>query len=430
MIAWAQTPTEAKPPEVPQAVQEAQPVDVTNPQPAAAPAGWLLPHWDKGFVLASSPEGGMPFRLVLNHVSQFKYTNSMATEPTYTDHFGNEHDVLRRNDVQLTRDVFYFSGYAFHPRLDFNILLFTSSATLVATAAGYVGFVFNKGFALRAGYFSLPSVRSLTGTYPFFHGIDRSMATNYFRPGFTQGIWANGEPIPGFNYIAMIGNALNTLDIKASSLNDNRFAGAVSVWYDSNDFGKPWNDYEHHQSVALRIGTAFTFAREDRLSDLDQSTPENNATYLSDGLLLFATGSLAPNVTISLADFYLWAIDAGLKYRGLAINAEFYLRWLNNFVSDGPLPVSSMFDWGFDFSAGHFLWRGGELFVRSSLIHGPFATAIEGSVGFTWYPFHTRQVWLNLEVIGIRDCPYFSGYYSYSVGQTGVVIPAQFLVRF
>jgi len=430
MIAWAQTPTEAKPPEVPQAVQEAQPVDVPNPQPAAAPAGWLLPHWDKGFVLASSPEGGMPFRLVLNHVSQFKYTNSMATEPTYTDHFGNEHDVLRRNDVQLTRDVFYFSGYAFHPRLDFNILLFTSSATLVATAAGYVGFVFNKGFALRAGYFSLPSVRSLTGTYPFFHGIDRSMATNYFRPGFTQGIWANGEPIPGSNYIAMIGNALNTLDIKASSLNDNRFAGAVSVWYDRNDFGKPWNDYEHHQSVALRIGTAFTFAREDRLSDLDQSTPENNATYLSDGLLLFATGSLAPNVTISLADFYLWAIDAGLKYRGLAINAEFYLRWLNNFVSDGPLPVSSMFDWGFDFSAGHFLWRGGELFVRSSLIHGPFATAIEGSVGFTWYPFHTRQVLLNLEVIGIRDCPYFSGYYSYSVGQTGVVIPAQFLVRF
>jgi hypothetical protein len=59
-----------------------------------------------------------------------------------------------------------------------------------------------------------------------------------------------------------------------------------------------------------------------------------------------------------------------------------------------------------------------------------FATGVEGSVGFNWYPFHTRQVWLDMEVIGIRDCPYFSGYYSYSVGQTGVVIPAQFLVRF
>ncbi len=428
---WAQAPAEAKPSEASPPAPPAQPVDPSKPQPAAAPTGWLLPHWDKGFVLASPAEGSnLPFRLVLNHVSQFKYTNSMATNSTYMDHFGTVHDVLRRNDIQLTRDVFYFSGYAFDPRLDFNILLFTSSATLVATAAGYVGFVFNKGFALRAGYFSLPSVRSLTGTYPFFHGVDRSMATNYFRPGFTQGVWAQGEPIPGFNYIAMIGNALNTLDIKSSSLDENRFASAVSLWYDRNDFGKPWNDYEHHQSVALRIGTAFTFAREDRLSDLDVSTPENNATYLSDGLLLFATGSLAPNVTISKADFYLWAVDAGLKYRGLAINAELYLRWLNNFVHDGPLPMSSLFDWGFDFSAGYFLWRGGELFVRSSLINGLFATGVEGSVGFTFYPFHTRQVWLNLEVIGIRDCPYFSGYYSYSVGQTGVVIPAQFLVRF
>ena len=97
-------------------------------------------------MLASPADGSSPpFRLVLNHVSQFKYTNSMATNPTYTDHFGTVHDVLRRNDIQLTRDVFYFSGYAFDPRLDFNILLFTSSATLVATAAGYVGFVFNKG---------------------------------------------------------------------------------------------------------------------------------------------------------------------------------------------------------------------------------------------------------------------------------------------
>jgi hypothetical protein len=100
---------------------------------------WQLPHWDKGFVRVSTPTGagGMPFRLVLNHVSQFKYTNSLATNETYTDHTGLVHDVQRRNDIQLTRDVFYFSGYAFDTRLDYNILVFTSTATLVATAAGY-----------------------------------------------------------------------------------------------------------------------------------------------------------------------------------------------------------------------------------------------------------------------------------------------------
>ena len=89
-----------------------------------------------------------------------------------------------------------------------------------------------------------------------------------------------------------------------------------------------------------------------------------------------------------------------------------------------------MFDWGFDSSLGYFVLSSVELFVRSSLIHGPFATAVEGAVGFTWYPFDTRQVWLNAEVIGIKNCPYLSGYYMYSVGQTGLVIPAQFLLRF
>jgi hypothetical protein len=270
--------------------QSEPPPPAASAEPQKTPK-WLWPHYDKGFVLVSSedPENE-PFHLQLNHVSQFRYTNTMAGVSTYTDHFGNVLPVQRRNDVQLVRDAFYFSGFAFDRKLDFNILVFTSSATLVATAAGYVGFVFNKQFALRAGYFSLPSVRSLTGTYPFFHGQDRSLANNYFRGGFTQGVWANGELFPGFNYIAMVGNSLNTLDIKAGSI-DNHLAYALSIWYDLNKFGKEWNDWERHDSISLRLGTAFTYSREDRLSDLDVAAPENNLTYISDGLLLFGTGS-------------------------------------------------------------------------------------------------------------------------------------------
>jgi hypothetical protein len=424
---WAQSvPAPPLPPAPP---EPAPPASETPAAPQPQPV-WNPPHYDKGFVLVSSPdEGGMPFRLVLNHVSQFKYTNSMATNPTYTDHFGNVHDVQRRNDIQLARDVFYFSGYAFHPRLDYNILIFTSTATLVATAAGYAGFVFSKGFALRAGFFSLPSTRAMTGTYPYFQGTDRSMATNYFRPGFTQGIWGEGEPLDGLHYLAMLGNSLNTLDIKSANI-DNRYAASATVWYDLNDFGKAWNDYEHHTSPAVRVGTAFTYAKEDRLSDLAEAGPENNATFISDGLLLFQTGALAPNATISLADFSLWAIDGGIKYKGLAFNVEFYLRWLNNFTVDMPLPINSMFDWGFDASLGYFLGKSVEVYVRSSLIDGPFATAVEGAGGVTWYPFDTRNVWLGTEAVGIKNSPYGGGYYMYSVGQTGFVVPGQFMLRF
>lgn len=236
------------------AEERAKPADV-------GPGDFGPPHYDQGFVLVSTadPER-LPYMLRLNHVSQFKYTNSMAVERTYTDHLGRVNEVRRRNDIQLTRDAFYFSGFVFDRRLDFNILIFTSSATLVATAAGYVGFVFDKAFALRAGYFSLPSVRSLTGTYPFFHGTDRSMANNYMRPGFTQGAWANGELFSGFNYIAMLGNSLNTLDIKASKIDDRsptrlRFGTTATI---SASRGTTTNTTP---TPAIRVGTAFTFAR-------------------------------------------------------------------------------------------------------------------------------------------------------------------------
>jgi hypothetical protein len=250
------------------------------------------------------------------------------------------------------------------------------------------------------------------------------------RPGFTQGIWTNGELFPGFNYIAMVGNSLNTLDIAASRI-DTELAYSASIWYDANDFGKMWNDFEYHDAPALRIGSAFTFAREDRLSDLSKSSPENNSTFISDGTLLFETGSLAPNVTVDLTNFYLWAIDAGIKYRGLAFNTEFYFRWLNKFHADGPLPLSSMFDWGAEASLGYFVFRSAlEIYARTSFIRGQFQNSVEAAPGFNWYPFDTRNVWLSSEVIWIKNSPYTSVLYVYSSGQTGILWPVQFLLRF
>jgi hypothetical protein len=257
------------------------------------------------------------------------------------------------------------------------------------------------------------------------------MEVNYMRPGFTQGVWADGELVPGLKYIAMVGNSLNTLDIAATKI-DFQFAYSATLWWDHNDFGKAWNDWENHASPALRMGAAFTYAREDRLSDLSTASPENNATFISDGQLLFATGSLAPNVTVSLANYYLAAADFGIKWRGLAFNTEWASRWLDHFDADGPLPLSSMHDWGFEASLGDFVVRSRlELYVRSSLVHGPFATPVEGAVGLHFYPIKTtRDVWLSAEAIGIRDSPFGSVLYIYSAGQTGLLVPVQFLLRF
>jgi hypothetical protein len=47
-----------------------------------------------------------------------------------------------------------------------------------------------------------------------------------------------------------------------------------------------------------------------------------------------------------------------------------------------------------------------------------------------FYPFDTRQVWLNFEAMGIKDSPFGSVLYVYSAGQTGLLLQSQFLLRF
>ena len=273
-------------PPLPHAMQagDAPPPEASAVATSAAgdgkPSGaWLPPHWDKGFVLASTAPGpgAMPFRLVLNHVSQFKYTNSMATNETYTDHNGVVHDVQKRNDIQLTRDVFYFSGYAFDTRLDYNILVFTSTRDP------------------RRDRRRLRRVRVQQGVRAARRLL---LAAERAQPDRQLPVLPRHRPQHGDELLAARvhpGRVGQRRAVARHQLHrdDGQLAQharyqvrehrlplrrrRVSVWYDRNDFGKAWNDYEHHESVALRIGSAFTYAHEDRLSDLSEASPENNA---------------------------------------------------------------------------------------------------------------------------------------------------------
>ena len=51
----------------------------------------------------------------------------------------------------------------------------------------------------------------------------------------------------------------------------------------------------------------------------------------------------------------MWAIDGGIKYNGLAINGQYFMRWLSDFEADGPLPLTSTFDHGYELSASYFV---------------------------------------------------------------------------
>ena len=389
-------------------------------------------------VLWEAPEGAkVPFLLKFNVNTQLRYLNTMSSPDTFTDHLGNVREVHTRNDLTVNRAMFILAGYVFDKRLRYSFTVWTSAGAASIVVAGNIGWQFNKAFTLTGGYTGVPGSRSLVATFPFFSAIDRSMADNYFRPGFTQGVWANGEPVKGLGYLVFVGNGLNTLNISANKI-DTHLLGSGSVWWEPlGAYGEPgkarnmYDDYYSSDKTRIRIGTSYTRSREDRFSNLDQSSPENTSLYNSDGVLTFSTGAFAPGVTVDKATYRMWAIDGGLKRSGFSVNGQYFFRWLNDFEADGPLPVASTFDHGFELTAGYFVVpKKLQLYARGSRVEGQFGDSSEYGGGAKWYFLPTERLWLTAEVIRVDDAPYSGAFTPYTAGMKGWTPMVQTVLAF
>ena len=219
------------------------------------------------------------------------------------------HPVDARNDINVNRNLYYFGGYVFDPKFIYNIIIWSSNSVATVIQGGYIGYQFDKAFTLYGGYWGIPGSRTNTRDFMFLEGVERSMADSFFRPGFTQGIWAEGELFDHFYYVAYVGNSMNTLNVNTSKIDKNMIYSASAWWEPLGDYGPPgaarmaFSDLEYHECVAIRLGTSVMGSREDRFSNSGTTNPENVAIYNSDGTLFFATGSLAPGVTVQLANY-------------------------------------------------------------------------------------------------------------------------------
>src|SRR4030095_11083539 len=205
------------------ALNTPQPVSnpaTTSVQPASAVA--KPPNderYGQGIVLVqTSDDARVPLLLNFNVNTQLRYLNTLNSDETFTDHLGVVREVHNRNDITVNRAMFILGGYIFDKRLRYSFTVWTSAGASSIVVAGNIGWQFNKHFTLMAGYTGVPGSRSLVNTFPYYTATDRSMADNFFRPGFTQGVWATGEIGKGLNYIAFVGNSLNTLNITATKI--------------------------------------------------------------------------------------------------------------------------------------------------------------------------------------------------------------------
>ena len=411
-----------------------------HPAPVAAAAASETndDHFRDGMVIWETREDAkVPFLLKFNINTQLRYLNTLNSDAKFTDHLGVDREVHRRNDITVNRAMFILGGYVFDPRARYSFTVWTSAGAASIVVASNIGWQFNKAFAITAGYTGVPGSRSLVNTFPFFTGTDRSMADNFFRPGFTQGFWANGEPGKGLNYLAFVGNGLNTLNISASKIDTNLLLSG-SVWWEPlglySEPGKSrqmYDDYFASKKTRVRIGTSVTRSREDRFSEIDQASPDNTSIYNSDGVLAFSTGAFAPGVTVQRATYKMWAIDGGLKKSGFSVNGQYYFRWVGDFDADGPLPLTSTYDHGFELSAGQFVVpKTLVVYARGSKVFGQFANPYEYAGGLKWYFLPTERLWLTGEVMRVHGAPYGGAFTPYTAGLSGWVPMIQTILAF
>jgi hypothetical protein len=360
-----------------------------------------------------------------------RYLNQLPGQQSADDHLGRPVAIDPRQDFQFHRVMLFSQGWLFSPKFMYSTFLWTVQDTNQVAVGGALYYDFGKYMNLGAGWNAYPGTMSLQGSHPYWLSYDRVMADEFFRPYFSQGVFAKGNILSRLEYRWMVGNNNSNLDVPAAKLDRDLSAGFAITWLPTTgEFGPrgAFGDFEGHEKLATRFNFAYTYSPEERQASV--GTPAGNTTLrLSDSLNIFDTGAFAPGVTVEKARYQLLSGSVGIKYHGLFLQGEGYDRKLDNFVADGLLPVSVVRDYGFYVQLGYMVVpKHAELYGATSYIFGQYGNSKEFIVGGNYYPWKTRNARLNIQLINVDHSPVSStfGFYLgqltgqvFSVGITG-----------
>jgi hypothetical protein len=383
-----------------------------------------------GFHVANTDKGDMRVAIY----TYVRYLNQKGLDPTYTDAFGNTKSVQQRQEAQILKVQIKFLGWLFDPRFRYFLYAWSSNATQGQPAqvvlAGNLTYGFNEHFALAGGITSLPGVRTTEGNFPFWLSVDnRMLADEFFRPSYTSGFWIKGDITRALRYQAMIGNNLSTLGVSSAQL-DNHFNTLASalIWEPTTgEFGKGLGDFEDHQEVATRLGLHYTRSTEDKQSQPNSNAFENTQIRLSDGTVIFTPGIFGSGVEVDEVRYQMSSLDAGVKYKGFALEGEFYVRKLDRFEGPGTSVVPTMWDRGFQLQASAMIVpKTFQVYMAGSYVNGNYGYPWDVRAGVNWHPWHNRVFRWNTQVMYLNHSPVGYTSLTYNVGSTGVVFNTDF----
>jgi hypothetical protein len=381
-----------------------------------------------GFLLYSGEQGEIYFRLF----SYARYLNQRNLDASYVDAFGNTQTVKQRQDMQLQKFFAPFSGWYLTPKFRYYLYVWSSNSSqgdpAQVVGGGNLSYTPNRFVSLGAGITSLPSVRSTEGQFPFWLGVDdRLIADEFFRGSYTTGFWLKGEIQAKWKYMAMFANNLSTLGVSAAQL-DNKFntQSYMLQWLPTTgEFGLfgTFGDYDHHERVATRIGVHYTHSVEEKQSQPGTEGIENSQIRLTDGSVIFTPDLFGAGITVDEVNYRMTSLDAGIKYRGMALEAEWYRRWLSDYVGTNTSGIPDISDNGYQVQGSAMLIpKILQVYVSGSQIFGGYGDSSEMRVGENWYFRKDRGLRLNAEWMKVRKSPVGYTAYPYPVGANGHVL--------
>lgn len=376
-----------------------------------------------GFKLANTEYGDVN----LSIFTYVRYLNQRLLAPTSTNAFGSVSPIQQRQDVVLNKMQIKFLGWLLSEKLRYFLYAWTNNAAMgrsfYIALAGYTGFNFNKHFSLWGGLNGLPGTRSIEGNFPFWLSVDsRHSADEFFRPSYSQGIWAKGQITDKLRYHVMVGNNLSTLGVNAAQFN-NKFntVSSALVWEPTTgEFGPGFGDYENHQKLATRVGIHFTRSDENKESQPATDAFENTQIRLTDGTIIFTPNIFGPGVTVTDVRYRMSSIDGGIKYKGKALEGEYFLRWLDNYKGPGTSVIPDFFDHGFQLQGSAMVVPSTfQVYLGGSKIFGTFGSPWDTRIGTNWFPFKNRVVRWNNEAIYMYKSPVGYTAIPFSLGGKG-----------
>ena len=362
-----------------------------------------------GFRLADTDFGTLNF----SAWAYVRYLNQKSLEETYTDSFGRTKTLDLRNDLQLNKVNLYFKGWIYDPKFSYLFFVWTQNAQMGDDAqlvlGGGLDYSFSQQLNIGAGVTQNPGTRSLRGTFPYWHRVDtRMIADEFHRPSYTTGFYVYGNLANSLQYKAVLGNNLSQLGVNAVQLDGNFNTLSTSLtWSPQGEFGPRagWGDFEYHDELVTNLGMGFTRSQEDRQSQPEQNSIENSQIRLSDGTRLFEEDAFGTGGRVNRALYRMASLDAGVKFRGFDISGGYYARWVDDFETEGVIPVEKLHDWGYQIQASMMVVPKLQAYVGYSKINGEYGDPRDQSLGINWFPFAQRLLRLNAELLYLKNSP-------------------------